>query len=295
MRQRLRVGFAIGVIAGGATTASGVGCGDSRETDVLVQSLVASCERRARCDCTNVDHDEDCEVLARQRASELRARARSVGATHLDESCAESRRDIDERLCRGAGIPFETDVLSELAFVDDCERFLFHGDRRLGEPCDHPVDLFRGWSDCEPGSVCVDFGDGATCTAPVTQHVGSVCRDHDVVFGCPIDAACIDVDANTARCMPLTEVGGPCAGIFGVCVGPPGQWCDVATSTCRAAPDVGDACAGDDQTCGTDAFCWDGVCTRRTAEGDACTVYGECVQGLHCDDGVCKGDEACWL
>ena len=275
------------------------GCAEQTEpTDPLHEMLVAQCEQRVRCNCARTEQDDDCEAFARGRAAELRSRSRTAGATMLDEECAARLRDVANGVCVGAGIPYTVQALSDAARASACGHYLFHGPRQSGEPCDHPVSLpLGGLSDCTAGSFCFDWGEGAECETPEVMGVGSVCRDIDAYSGCPLDLICVDVDANTGRCLPLTKVGDPCVGFRGdQCGGPPGQWCDLDTSTCRASPGVGEACESTSSSaCAVDARCVEGVCEPRPLPGEPCMAYGDCAPGFRCTDGVCEGYEACWF
>lgn len=276
--------------------------------DALEEMFAASCEKDVRCNC-RPEEPPACEAYARQRAQELRQEGAERGAVLLDEACATIVRENAEAVCVDGGLPYAIEYAEQEAIARHCQRTLLHGERRLGEACAHPGELWPPrYGDCEIGTVCVEDGEGARCIEwPMSLNDG-VCKEGDAAVGCPVDQACVPVDDDTSTCQPLTRVGDPCIGFSGdFCKGPPGQWCDLETSTCRALPNPGEpclerspgggfGCAGGlqcDATCIYTAYCREGLCARRSEPGESCSGYGACALGLECEDGVCVGDEAC--
>lgn len=277
--------------------------------DPLVDMLIAVCERHTRCNCTSTS--EDCEASGRSRAAELRIHADGSGANRFDAECADLIRQVAEQTCVAGGIAYESANATIAALAARCEPFLFHGDRRVGESCEHPsLLIFLQSSDCEADALCLESDDGPRCVSWPPAGVGDLCRDGDIGSWCPVDLACIPAGDSTEECLPLTEIGAPCAGIAAdYCEGAPGQWCDPATSTCRALPGPDAPCIEPpesarhrcaaglycDARCNYDAYCDDGTCRARPGPGEVCIVLESCALGLDCNDGICEGDEACFL
>ncbi len=59
--------------------------------------------------------------------------------------------------------------------------------------------------------------------------------------------------------------------------------------TCRELVGLGDPCTPGEQTCGAVAFCEDGICKARIANGASCGEQDRCAAGSSCVEGVCIG------
>ncbi len=300
-----RARFAVSVML-----AAPLGCVDRDvSVDPLHDMLVADCERRTRCHCASID--DDCDAYAHERAAEIRDAAQSRGSDRFDVACAELMRETAEATCADGGIAYSSADSTIAARAGRCSSFLFHGDRRVGESCEVPSTLpFFDPSNCEADAVCLDLdGTGARCRAWPPDSLGDLCRDGDLDGSCPPDLACVPVGDGKRQCERWTEIGAPCAGVAGdYCEGPPGQWCDPETSTCQARPGPDEPCADPpgfhhercaaglycDARCNYDAYCDDFTCRARRGPGDACDARESCALGLECENGVCRGDEACF-
>jgi len=266
------------------------------EPDPLLAMLVAQCEQQQRCDCGS-GADEPCDRWARIRAEELRSRAAERGAA-LDEACAEAGRELAEALCRdGYGRSYTEELIALEALADQCD--LFHGNRALDEPCEHPQDdLWDRLDDCDEGLLCLmDDDSGPSCVAYGRGGPGDLCLDIDLVSRCDVDLACVPISDSQSECQPMMRASDPCGGWQqDYCEGPPGLYCDGSTGHCRALPGEGERCLEPDSTrmrCLPDFACDDDdVCRIRPAVGEPCMQYGECRRDLRCHDGVCMGDTA---
>lgn len=286
------------------------GCTSRTSTpDPLEDLSHAQCEQRLRCGCAgNVTADTDCDAYARTHARELREDGEAMGAHLVDLDCLEIIREAAQTVCLDDGIPYSPEAAALAVAVRACETTLLHGERRVGEPCEHPsaaIDARHG--DCEIGAVCRDDGEGPRCVA-LTNPSPGYCVDADLRLGCPADQACVPIDADTSECRSFTAIGDACVGYLGdYCEGPPGQWCDPATSTCQARPGPGEPClapppAGQhrcadgmfcDLGCRADAECIADRCERLPLAGEPCSSAGSCALGLECDGGTCVGAQAC--
>jgi hypothetical protein len=287
-----------------------IACGDRVEpVDPLRDMFVAECDRRVRCHCATTS--EDCEAQARSLAAAIREGAARTGADIFDPECADLLREAAEATCVDGGIPYERADASVAARAERCASFLFHGDRRVGEPCATPSPLpFFHPSNCEAHAMCLELDDdGPRCSAWPPAQLGDICRDGDLDGVCPPDLACVPIGDGKRQCQPWTELGAPCVGAANnYCEGPPGQRCDPETSTCRALPGPGAACVDPveslhqrcaaglycDARCNYDAYCEGETCRARAGPGEACTQRGSCALGLECDEGTCMGQTACF-
>ncbi|MCP4448002.1 MAG: hypothetical protein GY811_22105 [Myxococcales bacterium] len=59
--------------------------------------------------------------------------------------------------------------------------------------------------------------------------------------------------------------------------------------TCKELVAIGDACIPVEQTCGSEAFCNDGLCKARKKNGEACGDEDRCGPGSSCSNGSCTG------
>jgi hypothetical protein len=287
-----------------------IACSDHVEpADPLYEMLVAECERRTRCNCASTS--SDCETYARSRAAELRDHAARSGSDLFDHACADLGRAKAEATCVEGGIAYAPADAAVAAGAERCARFLFHGDRPVGAPCEVPSKLPSfSPSNCEVDAVCLDLqDDGPRCSPWPPSQLGDLCQDGDIAGVCPPDLACVPIGDGKRQCQRFTEIDEPCVGAAGdYCEGPPGQRCDPETSTCRALPGPGEACALSvgsarercagglycDARCNYDAYCEDEICRGRAGPAERCTHTESCALGLRCTEGTCAGYEACF-
>ncbi len=112
------------------------------------------------------------------------------------------------------------------------------------------------WQPCGWGLVC----DGGVCLRPAKD--GEVCtKARATCTG--LDRACLPAAAGVERCVPLPDVGEPCA---------PKTW---ATSEGRR--------------CQVDLYCnpTHSVCQKQTGRGQPCGAEAECAFGTDCIAGQC--------
>src|SRR5262249_55320559 len=93
-------------------------------------------------------------------------------------------------------------------------------------------------------------------------------------------------------CMDFPDVGEPCPPDAGLNFCEKGAWCH--QGVCRGKSAEGAACYFD-QHCGEGLWCHrlsqttgeTGVCRVRSGAGGPCSVYFHCMDGLTCDQGIC--------
>lgn len=127
------------------------------------------------------------------------------------------------------------------------------------------------FSDCEPGSECFSWRDGAaTCMARCSAD--AQCRPG---YRCEVNAEQTGGDSVRAFCVPRCDAFGDC---------PDGTSCDAGSGQCvagSAAPGpIGAFCAG-----GGD--CQSGTCEASWPNGYCTDSCGTCPAGAVCVDGSC--------
>ena len=132
------------------------------------------------------------------------------------------------------------------------------------------------------GHLCSD----AVCVPFTTVNVGEMCDAVASRF-CKSDAYC----SSEGVCEARVAAGGACTGVECVL----GTYCDVMSSVCTATSEaaVGETCGFDSMTgavvdCVANAYCNDGTCAARVADGAACTSSGSCEFGARCVEGTCQ-------
>ncbi len=296
-------GVAVRLWAGSIAFAGLVGCAPGSmvpEVDPLVGYYVARCELNLRCAC-EASGDETCEDFAHRRAAEARRQAAEHGAA-VNEVCLEHRlADLEPRCRDDYGLP-STEAHFEIdASARRCE--LFHGERALGEPCEHPRGELQfpwhGDDDCDEGLMCQEVDGEPRCTLNIFKRptVGEVCFNVDVLYGCEPGLVCVPTSATQSVCAPPMRQGDPCGGWQADhCDGPPGLYCDPDAGRCRALPRAGEACRDGESPqprCHPDYVCDEGTCRLRPGIGEPCDFLTDCRHGLECDQGRCVGGEVC--
>ncbi|MCL2326195.1 MAG: hypothetical protein FWC40_06865, partial [Proteobacteria bacterium] len=143
--------------------------------------------------------------------------------------------------------------------------------------CREPLRGCASKGDCEENETCIE---------------GSCYREVVLGGACDADSICLEGECSeSGQCRKTAEVGGAC-GPYVDCV--EGQVCS-KSGTCIYLPSLGDDCT-DEDGCGDDSLCMDGLCTRTDIPvGGACdnvSTFCEWSLGLTCVDGICRGSSS---
>jgi hypothetical protein len=119
----------------------------------------------------------------------------------------------------------------------------------------------------------------------------AACKAHLDAVAC--EQQIFELDGPCARIWRGHQpTGGPCA------IDVEGFVCDATSEcvlaldlcgTCRTIVALGADCSGADTTCGRQAFCDNGLCRARKANGEACGPDDRCMTGSGCQAGTCTG------
>jgi hypothetical protein len=166
-----------------------------------------------------------------------------------------------------------------------------------------------GMAACEPGTVCVDRGSGAQCTAvgvvyfrgldeACSPGTGScdpgvaLCGDPEL---CEPGLVCESATSGGV-CRPTVEAGAACKrAVPNQC--PASQVCDAAapgeTGSCVDRPGAGQDCISRPPPCAAGHACVENVCRALQDEGEACSADGECWSGTCSASGSCEDPAIC--
>ncbi len=235
------------------------------------------CDQQASCSCSAPPYAtaEDCVSSLNGQVDQLKSFAMTKGLT-FDQGCYEQSFGTFASL--GCGTDFE-DSNTTCSYCA-----IIHGDKSVGAAC-----TGEGFSDCARNLFCADGVCQDLCSQQELK-AGEVCakKEGDLttsVGSCGSGLYC-DYAGATLKCTPLKGDGEACDAFENNCK--EGLACSSTDSTCGPPPAEGEACTS---ICAANLTCDGGVCGPLPGEGAPCTDFGECANGLDCDDDVCVTPE----
>lgn len=237
------------------------------------------CEQQASCGCSMPAYPtaDDCVTGLNAQTDSLKSFAESKGLK-FDQGCYERSFSVFADLgCASDFTDSNQSCSSYCAIV--------HGDKPVGAVC-----TSEGFSDCAGNLFCVDGICQDFCEQQKPLGAGEVCAEQDgdlttSVGSCGEGLYC-DYAGGSLTCMALKGAGEACDPFQNYCQ--EGLACSTTDSTCGPPPGEGEPCVS---ICATNLSCSNGTCVQLPGEGAPCTDFGECADGLDCEDDLCTPPE----